>query len=113
MIISAIDAISRECCAMVRRNGGSRPNPGSVRREDSSAFGTRAYAVPGPAEAARRQVRLNPSPRAAMPGFACAVRTPVQAFFYSVQVVRTSGPRSFSARSKRKFGAVGHAEVFP
>jgi len=107
MSLSAIERESREYAPMVRASG-SLPNPGSALHDGSSPRSTWERTVPGPAEATRRQVRLDPSPRAAMPGFACVVRTPAQAFFYSVQVVRTSGPRSFSARSKRKFGAVGH-----
>jgi hypothetical protein len=96
------------CAVLLVRASGSLPNSRRLRCVGSSPCWTQAQPVPGPAEATRRQVRLDPSPRAAMPGFACVVRTPAQAFFYSVQVVRTSGPRSFSARSKRKFGAVGH-----
>jgi hypothetical protein len=107
MSLSAIDRESREYAPMVRASG-SLPNPGSALHEAPSRRCTWERTVPGPAEATRRQVRLTPSSRAAMPGFACAVRTPAQAFFYSVQVAGTSGPLSSSARSKRKFGAVGH-----
>jgi hypothetical protein len=64
MIISAIDAISRECCAMVRL-GGSTLTP--------AVLGRRSQDVPPPRGAHRLPVsynRLSPSPRAEMPGFA-------------------------------------------
>jgi hypothetical protein len=47
---------------MVRPCGGSRPNPGSMRRDGSFSRGTWAHAVTGPAEATQRQVRLSSSP---------------------------------------------------
>jgi hypothetical protein len=99
---SASARISRECSPLVRF-GGSYLTP-AVRDGWSQS-------VPPPLCAHRFPVsnnRLSPSPRAAMPGFACAVRTPARAFFYSVQVVRSSGPLLSSARSGRDFGAVGH-----
>jgi hypothetical protein len=60
---------SREYAPLVRF-GGSLPNSGWLRCDGASPIGTQAQPVPGPADRSRRQVRLSPSPRAAMRGFA-------------------------------------------